>query len=281
MDVFLALDRDARHGFDYATNPLAPELVERLQPVASDWTSIDQDSMAPEVCDSTCGAWGFGCKGFGGTAHQSLCMRDIEARERTLGRRYDWVLLGRPDVVLGRALTPDALYAAARASMAVYTRNGTVFSRPGRCNTETYCRSDTWVLATRRAADVYVHATMREFHRRTGCDQARAALIEALDGTGAKVHVHKHDKHESVCVECKLYHTLRVMGVEACAGVADDFIARQGAIRDDGSVDFGRVVGDGSLEELVRGDRSPIRFEHPVAGRCGATAAEVLARPRD
>ena len=205
-------------------------------------------------------------------------MRDIVQSERTLGRRYDWVLLGRPDVVLGRALTPDALYAAARASMAVYTRNGTVFSRPGRCNTETYCRSDTWVLATRRAADVYVHATMREFHRRTGCDTARAALINALAGTGAKVHVHKHDKHASVCVECKLYHTLRVMGVEACAGVADDFIARQGAIRDDGSVDFSRVVGDGSIEQLSRGARSPIRFEHPVAGRCGATAAEVLSR---
>ena len=102
----------------------------------------------------------------------------------------------------------------------------------------------------------------------------------SLDGTGAKVHVHKHDKHASVCVECKLYHTLRVMGVEACAGVADDFIARQHAIRDDGSVDFNRVVGDGAVEELLRGERSPIRFEHPVSGRCGATAAEVLARPR-
>ena len=149
------------------------------------------------------------------------------------------------------------------------------------CPSTSYCRSDTWVLATRRAADVYVHATMREFHRRTGCDQARAALINALDGTGAKVHVHKHDKHASVCVECKLYHTLRVMGVEACAGVADDFIARQGAIRDDGSVDVARVVGDGAVEGLVRGERAPIRFEHPVSGRCGATAAEVLARPRD
>ena len=191
------------------------------------------------------------------------------------------MLLGRPDVVLGRALTPDALYAAARASMAVHSRNGTVFSRPGRCNTETYCRSDTWVLATRRAADVYVHAMYSEFRRRTGCDDARAALINALDGTGAKVHVHKHDKHESVCVECKLYHTLRVMGVEACAGVADDFIARQGAIREDGSVDFNRVVGDGSITELARRERAPVRFEHPVAGRCGATAAEVLARPRD
>ena len=155
------------------------------------------------------------------------------------------------------------------------------FSRPGRCLTETYCRSDTWVLATRRAADVYVHAMYSEFHRRTACDDARAALIEALDGTGAKVHVHKHDKHPSVCVECKLYHTLRVMGVEACAGVADDFIARQGSIRDDGSVDFNRVVGDGAIEGLVRGDRAPVRFEHPVAGRCGATAAEVLARLRD
>ena len=31
VDVFLALDRDARHGFDYATNPLAPELVERAR----------------------------------------------------------------------------------------------------------------------------------------------------------------------------------------------------------------------------------------------------------
>ena len=155
------------------------------------------------------------------------------------------------------------------------------FSRPGRCLTETYCRSDTWVLATRRAADVYVHAMYSEFHRRTACDDARAALIEALDGTGAKVHVHKRDAHESVCVECKLYHTLRVMGVEACAGVADDFIARQGAILDDGSVDFARVVGDGAVEGLVRGERAPIRFEHPVAGRCGATAAEVLARPRD
>ena len=104
----------------------------------------------------------------------------------------------------------------------------------------------------------------------------------ALDGTGAKVHIHKHDTHESVCVECKLYHTLRVMGVEACAGVADDFIARQHAIREDGSVDFDRVVGDGSVEGLVRGERAPIRFEHPVAGRCGATAAEVLSRrPRD
>ena len=152
---------------------------------------------------------------------------------------------------------------------------------PPQFNTETYCRSDTWVLATRRAADVYVHATMREFHRRTGCDQARAALINALAGTGAKVHVHKRDAHESVCVECKLYHTLKVQGVEACAGVADDFIARQGAIRDDGSVDFSRVVGDGSIEELVRGDRASVIFEHPVSGRCGATAAEVLARPRD
>ena len=104
-------------------------------------------------------------------------MRDIVQSERRLGRRYDWVLLGRPDVVLGRALTPDALYEAARASNAVHSRNGTVFSRPGRCLTETYCRSDTWVLATRRAADVYVHATMREFHRRTGCDEARAALM--------------------------------------------------------------------------------------------------------
>ena len=101
-----------------------------------------------------------------------------------------------------------------------------------------------------------------------------------LAGTGAKVHVHKRDAHESVCVECKLYHTLKVQGVEACAGVADDFIARQGAIRDDGSVDFNRVVGDGSVEGLVRGERSPIRFEHPVSGRCGATAAEVLSRPR-
>ena len=192
------------------------------------------------------------------------------------------MLLGRPDVVLGRALTPDALYEAARASMAVHSRNGTVFSRPGRCNTETYCRSDTWVLATRRAADVYVHAMAREFRRRTGCDKARAALIEALDGTGAKVHVHKRDLHESVCVECKLYHTLRVMGVEACAGVADDFIARQGAILDDGSVDVGRVVGDGSIDGLLRGDRAPVRFEHPVSGKCGATAAEVLeaAGPR-
>ena len=99
--------------------------------------------------------------------------------------------------------------------------------------------------------------------------------------TGAKVHVHKRDAHESVCVECKLYHTLRVMGVEACAGVADDFIARRHSIREDGSVDFGRVVGDGSIEELSRRERSPIRFEHPVSGRCGATAAEVLARPRD
>ena len=111
---------------------------------------------------------------------------------------------------------------------------------------------------------------MREFRRRTGCDHARAALINALAGTGAKVHVHKHDKHESVCVECKLYHTLKVQGVEACAGVADDFIARQHSIRDDGSV-----------EGLLRGERASIRFEHPVAGRCGATAAEVLARPRD
>ena len=64
------------------------------------------------------------------------------------------------------------------------------------------------------------------------------ALIN-LDGTGAKFRTNL-DKHESVCVECKLYHTLRVMGVEACAGVADDFIARQHAIRDDGSVDFQR-----------------------------------------
>ena len=39
---------------------------------------------------------------------------------------------GPPDVVLGRSLTPDA-FAAARASMAVHSRNGTVFSRPGRC----------------------------------------------------------------------------------------------------------------------------------------------------
>ena len=70
------------------------------------------------------------------------------------------------------------------------------------------------------------------------------------------------------------------MGVEACAGVADDFIARQSSIRDDGSVDFQRVVGDGSTEGLVRGELDPVRFEHPVSGRCGATAAEVLARPR-
>ena len=103
-----------------------------------------------------------------------------------------------------------------------------------------------------------------------------------MAGTGAKVHVHKHDKHASVCVECKLYHTLKMQGVEACAGVADDFIARQHSIRDDGSVDFGRVVGDGSVEGLLRGERAPpVRFERPVAGRCGATAAEVLARPRD
>ena len=101
------------------------------------------------------------------------------------------------------------------------------------------------------------------------------------------MHVHKRDAHESVCVECKLYHTLRVMGVEACAGVADDFIARQHSIRDDGSVDVARVVGGGSIEQLVRGDRAPVRFEHPVSGRCGATAAEVLSarhlarRPRN
>ena len=101
-----------------------------------------------------------------------------------------------------------------------------------------------------------------------------------MDGTGAKVHVHKHDKHESVCVECKLYHTLRMMNVEACAGVADDFIARQHSIRDDGSVDFQRVVGDGAVEGLVRGERASIRFEHPVSGRCGATAAEVLSARR-
>ena len=94
--------------------------------------------------------------------------------------------------------------------------------------------------------------------RRSMCTRRCASFTEVRPGAGgadkrpgryAKVHVHKHDAHESVCVECKLYHTLRVMGVEACAGVADDFIARQHAIRDDGSVDFDRVVGDGSVEE--------------------------------
>ena len=58
-------------------------------------------------------------------------------------------------------------------------------------------------------------------------------------------------------------------------------VNHQGSIRDDGSVDFRKVVGDGSVEDLVRGERASIRFEHPVSGRCGATAAEVLARPRD
>ena len=61
------------------------------------------------------------------------------------------------------------------------------------------------------------------------------------------MHVHKRDLHESVCVECKLYHTLRVMGVEACAGVADDFIARQHSIRDDGPSIFNASSATGPL----------------------------------
>lgn len=138
-----------------------------------------------------------------------------------------------------------------------------------------FFRSDTWVLATRRAADVYVHATAREFRRRTGCAGARASLLAALADTGAKVHVHKQDAHESVCVECKLYHTLYEAGVAACAGVADDFIARQHAVLADGAVDASRVVGDGSIESLARVRKAPVLFEHPVAGRCGMTA-EVL-----
>lgn len=139
VDVFLALDRDSRHGFYYEHDALAPELIERLRPVAYDWASVDQDKMAPDVCDAQCGAWGMGCKGFGGTAHHEACLRDIERREQELGITYAWVLLGRPDVVMGRALTPEALAAAGRAAAAVRSTNGTVFSRPGRCLTQTYC----------------------------------------------------------------------------------------------------------------------------------------------
>ena len=58
VDVFLALDRDARHGFDYATNPLAPELVERLRPVAS-WPSRATNVFPNVIPESTpvAGGW--------------------------------------------------------------------------------------------------------------------------------------------------------------------------------------------------------------------------------
>ena len=177
VDVFLALAPTEGPGFDYANNPLAPELVARLRPVALDWASVDQNKPAPEVCDARCGIWGMGCKGLGQTTHQEACLRDIERRERLVGKRYAWVLLGRPDVATGRTLTPEALRAAAGAAASVTSRNGTVFSRPGRCHAEAYCRSDTWALATRRAADVYVHAMAREFRRRTGCADARRAIV--------------------------------------------------------------------------------------------------------
>ena len=86
----------------------------------------------------------------------------------------------------------------------------------------------------------------------------------------------------SGCAPPSTRRAIRVVSSSiATASRRSSSVARQGAILDDGSVDFNRVVGDGAVEELVRRDRSPVRFEHPVAGRCGATAAEVLAQPRD
>ena len=283
VDVFLALAPSKGPGFDYANNPLAPELVARLRPVALDWASVDQNKPAPEVCDARCGIWGMGCKGLGQTTHQEACLRDIERRERLVGKRYAWVLLGRPDVATGRTLTPEALRAAAGAAASVTSRNGTVFSRPGRCHAEAYCRSDTWALATRRAADVYVHAMAREFRRRTGCADARRAIVAALAGTGARVHGSGTGR-TSVCVECRLAYTLRTGGVALCGGLAAEGIVRWRGVRADGSASTQGPVplaisADAGRFVRLAGRTAPVLFEHPVEGRCGATAAAMVGRP--
>lgn len=271
VDVFLALDRGVDHQFDYVTNPLAPDLIERLRPVAYDWTSVSEKSMAEDVCDEQCGIWGMGCKGIGQTTHQAACLRDIERQERIVGTPYAWVLLGRPDVAIGRSLTTEALDAAARAAASSRNGNGTVFSGTGRCHASTYCHADTWSLATRRAADVYVHTMAREFRRRTGCVEARRSIVAALDGTGAKVNTKTnaagvHTK--SVCPECRLAYTLRTNGVELCGANLHKQIVRSRSVRADGSV-------SGLLAQL--GNHTiPVRFEHPgPSGTCDASHDEL------
>mmetsp|Transcript_31636 Transcript_31636/g.97661 ORF Transcript_31636/g.97661 Transcript_31636/m.97661 type:complete len:354 (+) Transcript_31636:154-1215(+) len=266
VDVFLALDRESRKGFDYKARPLAPAVRRLLQPASVVWHTIDQASPPADLCASYCGAYGLGCKGVSQTAHQTACLGSIKRREKREGRPYDWVLLARPDAILARALAFDSL-ATAAATAASFPK-GVVFARPGRCQTATYCRSDTWVLASRPAADAYVLAHAEEFRRTTSCAAARREIVDALAPEGAKVHVHKEEAYATVCVECKLYHTVRRAGVAVCGAIADDAIVRQNRLAADGGVE--------GVDPLAR--RPPVFFEAPGAdGRCGANESELLA----
>ena len=58
VDVFLALDRESRKGFDYKARPLAPAVRRLLQPASVVWHTIDQASPPADLCASDCGAQG-------------------------------------------------------------------------------------------------------------------------------------------------------------------------------------------------------------------------------
>ena len=127
------------------------------------------------------------------------------------------------------------------------------------------------------------YAMAREFRRRTGCADARRAIVAALAGTGARVHG-AGTKLTSVCVECRLAYTLRTGGVALCGGVAAEGIVRWRGVRADGSASTQGPVplaisADAGRFVRLAGRTAPVLFEHPVEGRCGATAAALVGRP--
>ena len=109
------------------------------------------------------------------------------------------------------------------------------------------------------------------------------AIVAALAGTGARVHG-SGTKLTSVCVECRLAYTLRTGGVALCGGVAAEGIIRWRGVRADGSASTQGPVplaisADAGRFVRLAGRTAPVLFEHPVEGRCGATAAALVGRP--
>ena len=115
------------------------------------------------------------------------------------------------------------------------------------------------------------------------CADARRAIVAALAGTGARVHGSGTGR-TSVCVECRLAYTLRTGGVALCGGLAAEGIVRWRGVRADGSASTQGPVplaisADAGRFVRLAGRTAPVLFEHPVEGRCGATAAAMVGRP--
>ena len=111
----------------------------------------------------------------------------------------------------------------------------------------------------------------------------RRAIVAALAGTGARVHG-AGTKLTSVCVECRLAYTLRTGGGALCGGIAAEGIVRWRGVRADGSASTQGPVplaisADAGRFVRLAGRTAPVLFEHPVEGRCGATAAALVGRP--